>query len=329
MGEPKVSILIPVYKREKLIIDALNSAVNQTYRNIEIIVVDNKSPDDTFKVAKDFADRYSNLKVYQNEENIGPVRNWLKCLDYATGEYIKILWSDDLIAPTFIEKTLPYLVNYKEVGFVFTATKIEILDSSQSAESINYVIGSTGIYDTEVYIKSALLGISPYVPVSPGCALFRKIDVKKNLLLDIPNKIGNDFKMHAIGPDLLLFLLTAKDYPKFAFINELLSTFRGYKDSISVSSDRFFLALNYNLVKSFFVENYITDKILRKKFNTNLLLFLIRLRRNHKFKSISLQDFYLNEKKINIDYLLFMKLLLSKALRKIRRKLKKLGSFTN
>ena len=67
---PKVSILIPVYNRAKIISETLNSAVNQTYKNIEVIVVDNKSTDNTFEIVKEFAKSHSNVKVYQNEENI-------------------------------------------------------------------------------------------------------------------------------------------------------------------------------------------------------------------------------------------------------------------
>ena len=118
--DDKVSILIPTYNREKIILETLNSAVNQTYKNIEVIVVDNKSTDNSYKIIKDFAKSHPNVKVYQNDTNIGPVRNWRRCMDYATGEYAKILWSDDLIAPDFIEKTLPWLADNDDIAFVCT-----------------------------------------------------------------------------------------------------------------------------------------------------------------------------------------------------------------
>ena len=131
---PKVSILIPVYNREKLILQTLHSAVSQTYLNTEVIVVDNRSTDNTYKVIKAFSKIYPNVKVYQNNENIGPVRNWRRCLDYATGEYVKILWSDDLISSNFIQETLPSLVNYKDVAFVCTGVKIFSNDVKQERE---------------------------------------------------------------------------------------------------------------------------------------------------------------------------------------------------
>jgi glycosyltransferase involved in cell wall biosynthesis len=296
---PKVSILIPVYNREKIIIETLNSAISQTYKNIEIIVVDNKSTDRTFEIIKEFAKPYPNIKVYQNEENIGPVRNWRKCLEYATGEYAKFLWSDDLIDPTFIEKTLPFLVENEDVGFVFTGTEIFNDDTGERTKA--YFIGETGIYNTQLYIESSLLGEPFEVPVSPGNALFRKKDLEKNLLIDIPNKIGSDFKMHAIGNDALIYLLTSKDYPKFAFVNETLAFFRSHKDSITISTDSHNLNILYSIARAYFVDNYVTDEKLIKKFNARLLLKIFRHGKNMNVKK--LHDFYFNKSQFAIDYL--------------------------
>lgn len=303
---PKVSILIPVFNRAKLILETLNSAVNQSYKNTEIIVVDNKSTDGTFEIVKKFAKTHPNVKVYQNEKNIGPVRNWKKCLEYATGEYVKILWSDDLIAPTFIEKTLPYLVNYEDVGFVFTGT--EIFNDETKQRVRRYFIGNTGIYDTKKFIEGALLG-GPF-PLSPSNGIFRKKDVEKNLLMDIPNKLGVDFKMRAIGNDLLLYLLIANEYPKFAFINETLSFFRAHKDSISFSSYNADLPILYNIAKAYFVENYVPDVKLKKRFNAKLMLSFLWIGRKIGIKKI--QDFYFTEDKISIDYLFLGKLIFIK-----------------
>lgn len=307
----KVSILIPVYNREKVILETLNSAIKQTYKNVEIIVVDNKSIDNTYRIIRMFAKSYPNIRVYQNSENIGPVKNWRRCLDYATGKYIKILWSDDLIDPTFIEKTLPYLANYKDVGFVFTGT--EIFEDDTGLRVKTYFIGDTGIYETKKFIVGSLL--NGVFPVSPGNALFRKKDVEKNLLINIPNKIGTDFKMHAIGNDILIYLLTAKDYPKFAFINESLSFFRKHKGSISISSKKSDVNFLYLIAKAYFVENYIDDYDLKKKFNTKLMIFFIRKWKNININKV--QDFYFNNRKINIDYSFLVILALRKLFKKL------------
>lgn len=285
----KVSILIPVYNRANIILETLNSAVSQTIENIEVIVVDNKSTDNTYAILQDFARSHPNVKVYQNETNLGPVRNWRNCLDYSTGEYVKILWSDDLIAPDYLEKTLPFLENNENVGFVFTGSEVFYTDSGKRAEENAF--GDTGLYDTKIFIEGSLLGGS--FPVSPGCALFRKHDLDKNLLVDVPNKIGSDFKMHAIGNDVLMFLLTAKDYSQFAFINEPLSFFRAHKESITISSDKKELVFLYHIAKAYFVENYVEDKRLLKRFNAKLSIMCLK----KKFGAASMKDFYFDETK--------------------------------
>lgn len=314
MYKTLVSILIPTYNREKIILKTLNCAVNQTYKNTEIIVVDNKSTDNSYEIITEFVKLHPNVKAYQNDENIGPVRNWRRCLDYATGEYAKILWSDDLISPDFIEKTLPYLADHKDVGFVFTGTEIFNDDTGQRNKA--YFIGVTGIYDTNEYIKSSLLGRPLSVPVSPGNALFRKKDLEKNLMLDIPNKIGSDFAMHAIGNDALIYLLTAKDYPRFAFINEKLASFRAHNDSITISSDSAKLTILYHIAKAHFVENYVDDMKLRRRFNSRLFGICLKNMFMGKYGGVtSIKDFYLKGNNTSIDGVYFLGLLIRKAMK--------------
>jgi len=310
-NKAKVSILIPVYNRTKIILETLHSAIRQTYENLEVIVVDNKSTDGTFEIVKKFAQTHLNVKVYQNAKNIGPVKNWRKCLDYATGEYAKILWSDDLIAPEFIEKTLPSLTNNHDVGFVFTGTEI-FYETGQKKDA--YFIGETGIYPMKNYLSGVLIGANS--PVSPGCALFRLKDLKKNLLLNIPNKLYSDFSMHAIGNDLLIYLLTAKDYLNFAFINEKLAFFRAHKDSITVNSKGGKRVLLYDIVKAYFVENYLNDKALEKKFNVLLLLHFLKYGKNSlKLKKMS--EFYFKKKVkfFDIDIWFFLKIVFTALLK--------------
>lgn len=165
--------------------------MSQTYKNIEIIVVDNKSTDKTWEVLQRLASQDVRIKIFQNETNIGPVRNWKRCIDEANG---KILWSDDLIAPTFLEKTVAYLEN-EDVGFIFTGTEIFV-----DKKIAHAFVGNTGIYET----NNGVLFEGNY-PVSPGCAVFRLKDLKNNLLVDIPNKVNSDFAMHAIGNDIFTY----------------------------------------------------------------------------------------------------------------------------
>jgi glycosyltransferase involved in cell wall biosynthesis len=310
---PKVSILVPVYNRQNIIRETLDSAVNQTYENIEVVVVDNKSTDDTYQILLEYAAKHPCIRVYQNQENLGPARNWQKCVERATGEYVKILWSDDLIAPTFVEKSLPYLVDYKDVGFVFTGT--ELFDDETGKRKKQFFIGDTGLYDTKKFMEGCLLD-GPF-PHSPGNALFRKKDFEKNLLIDVPNKIGSDFKMHTLGTDALIYLLTAKDYPKFAFVGETLSFYRLHADSITISSNRFDRAILYDIAKAYFVENYLNDDKLKQKFNLKLFVICLMIKKRNTLGVKSLEDFYFKQVKVHLSDVFFawpiLKRLIAKA----------------
>lgn len=293
MDNPLVSILIPVYNRESFIEETVHSALNQTYKNIEIIIVDNNSTDKTWAKVKKLSNIDKRIKVFQNSKNIGPVKNWKRCIDEAKGIYGKILWSDDLISPSFLKETIPFIKN-EEVGFVFSGT--EIFENNSNKKSLRYVIGETGTYESTEYIKGILFN-NKY-PVSPGCALFRLIDLKRNLLIDIPNKVNSDFSTHAIGNDLLLFLLTASKYKKFAFINKKLSFFRAHEDSISVKSYGAKLNLHYMLAKAYFMEQYMNKELIEKfNFQINTLLLNYNLK---EFNVHNISDFYIKNTNYSI-----------------------------
>ena len=299
MNTPKVSVLIPVYNRQNLIEATVKSALDQTYQHTEIVIVDNKSTDNTWKILQALAQTDDRIKIYQNETNIGPVRNWLRCINEATAEYAKILWSDDLIAPTFLEKTIPFL-NDKKVGFVFTRAEIFKDNITEPHKIPLYRIGKTGLYPSEKYIEKSLLFEGVY-PASGACALFRLNDLKKNTLADIPNKVASDFAMHAIGNDLLMFALTAKDYPNFAFLDECLAYFRDHNDSITIASERGKIHLHYALAAAYFIENYQPNLI--KKMNTKISYLLKKYKteaKKYNFNSIS--DFYIHNKNTSLSY---------------------------
>lgn len=101
---PLISILIPAYKAEKYLEKALDSALEQTYGNIEIVVVDDGSIDETCSILKRYAGTYPRRIRYATQTNkgSGPTRNAL--LDMAEGEYITFLDADDWIEPDYIER---------------------------------------------------------------------------------------------------------------------------------------------------------------------------------------------------------------------------------
>jgi glycosyltransferase involved in cell wall biosynthesis len=288
MQKPFVSILIPTYNREKLIAESIRSALGQTYGNFEVVVVDNASTDGTWEEIQRIAAEDSRVQAFRNEANIGPVRNWIECARRARGTLCKILWSDDLIDSEYLNRTVQWLTD-TTIGFVYTSARIFTESTESSSGSVHYDHLPTGSYDARLFIEGSLLGTR--FPVSPGCFLLRTADLQKNLMADIPNAVGSDFKNHAIGNDLLLLLLTAFSYERFAVVNEPLSMFRDHPGSISTSSGIERLIIHYDMAKAYFVQRCRIGKPLCRQFNT--LLWLHRQKYGgESFGVRRIQDFY-------------------------------------
>ncbi|MBQ3502131.1 MAG: glycosyltransferase [Clostridia bacterium] len=101
----KVSVIVPVYKVEEYLDRCVESIVKQTYKNLEIILVDDGSPDNCPKMCDDWAKKDDRIKVIHKENGgLSDARN--AGLDVATGEYISFIDSDDFIHETMIEKLL-------------------------------------------------------------------------------------------------------------------------------------------------------------------------------------------------------------------------------
>ena len=104
-----VSIMIPAYNAEKTLARAIESCLAQTYRNIEVIVVDDASSDNTHRVAEQYAERDSRIRVFRHEKNLGEPSARNTALLHSRGGYIARLDADDFDSPKRIEKSVARL----------------------------------------------------------------------------------------------------------------------------------------------------------------------------------------------------------------------------
>ena len=116
---PLVSIIIPCYNSENFIAETLESAFSQSYMNIEVLVVDDGSTDNSRKILEKYSDRLTLLE-HPGRMNKGPAAAFNLALRYCQGEYIAILDSDDLFYPSKIEKQVAYLKSHFGMGIVFS-----------------------------------------------------------------------------------------------------------------------------------------------------------------------------------------------------------------
>ncbi|SNZ03689.1 Glycosyltransferase involved in cell wall bisynthesis [Persephonella hydrogeniphila] len=157
----KVSVIIPVYNGEKFISDAVRSVLNQTYENIEIVVIDDCSTDRTRDILFGDFGKLIDKKIfyYRNKENRERVYSRNKGISLSTGEYLFFLDYDDLWDKNYIQDTIPYL---KEYDIVYSFPRTFIDSSGKIIRKSNKKVSSL-----EKIIFSGLIGY-------PSASAFRK-----------------------------------------------------------------------------------------------------------------------------------------------------------
>ena len=98
------------YNNENTIKQSLDSILNQTYKNIEILVIDDFSTDTTFEILKDYSLKFKNLKIFQNNENIGLTRSLNKLINLSSGFYIARQDADDISKNNRLEYQHKYII---------------------------------------------------------------------------------------------------------------------------------------------------------------------------------------------------------------------------
>ena len=221
---PGVSIVIPTFNRAALLPRAIDSALAQTLP-AEVIVCDHGSSDDTPAIAARYAGA---IRYLRRERDEGPIVCWRDGVENASGELVHLNFDDDWSEAAFLERTVPLLRD--DVGFVYTRTRIHHSADVHTRVLLRHPPGIRPMPQLVQFLLREKL------PISPGCALFRRRDILKNLLPEVPGAHGRYGKNSGVGEDLLLFLLAALDYPCYAHVPEALANFLAHPTSITTQA---------------------------------------------------------------------------------------------
>lgn len=177
-----VSVVIPSYNHEKFISEAILSVYNQTYENLELILIDDCSSDNTFRIAEELLsstslkNRFVKIICQKNEENMGAHATLNKAISYANGTYISILNSDDYYDPTRIEKMVNVVKDYN-INFAFVFSNYFFVDETDEVltEHPLYIELQTALKDArEVYPSLSFIFLQKQVALSTGNFFFSK-----------------------------------------------------------------------------------------------------------------------------------------------------------
>ena len=216
---PAVSIVIPLYNCESHIGETIESVLAQTFKDFELVVVDDLSTDRSAAIAEAFDD--PRIRLIRNPDRQGFAGNWNRCLAMMRGTYCKLLPHDDPLEPTCLEEQVRVLEAHPDVELVHCARNI--IDPAGRILARRGPREKEGIRDGASSLKKIVRsGTNPIG--EPAAVMFRYHTMKRIGLF-------SDEDMYSIDIDYWSRLLNEGDR---YYIDKVLSSFRVWPDSASV-----------------------------------------------------------------------------------------------
>jgi glycosyltransferase involved in cell wall biosynthesis len=216
---PKVSIAIPLYNCESHIRETIESVLAQTFRDFELIVLDDQSTDRSAEIVNSFSD--SRIRYERNSERLGFFGNWNRCLEVMTGTYCKLLPHDDTLEASCIEKQVHILDEYPQIELVHCARKI--IDPAGKILTVRRPREAEGEKESSASLRRIIR--SGTNPIGEPAAVMFRCETKDRLA-------GfSNADMYSIDVEYWSRLVAeGKRY----YIDEVLCSFRVWPDSASV-----------------------------------------------------------------------------------------------
>lgn len=184
----KISIVVAVYNAEKTLKKCIESLLNQTYKNIEIILVNDCSKDNSLDICNEYSKANDNVKVISNERNSGVSDTRNNGIDNSTGEYICFVDSDDYVESNYIEVLYYYYQKYNTVpicGFVYH-------DEYNHAKPVKY--SWSGNEELVSLGEAFRLKSELYLTALWNKLFDRRLIVEKNIRFDTNISVGEDLR---------------------------------------------------------------------------------------------------------------------------------------
>ena len=221
-----ISVIVPIYNSEKYLDNTIKSIINQTYKNLEIILVDDGSTDKSYEICKKYQKKDNRIKLFhQKNKGVSSARN--KGIENSNGEYITFIDSDDLIDKRMYEKLFTAFDN--NIDYVFCDYKIKK----------NMVNNSNKILDMTIYDK--IYKSFPYDGGANWCLYRKKIIKKYNIKFRENLFFAEDLDF------LISYLIRCKKNIKY--VDEKLYYYVNNSDSITKKEDT---KLKSKITKNYF-----------------------------------------------------------------------------
>lgn len=226
--QPKVSVLMPVYNAQKYLKDTIDSILQQTFDNFELLIINDASADNSEKIIKSFTDK--RIKYYQNEKNLGISATRNKLMDLAQGEYLAIIDNDDICLPERFAKQVKFLDKNADISVVGSWTELFCKEKPRGifgiCKKIIRNLGWIWCQPANPTLDDALEGC----PVMHPSSMIRKADfVKHNLRYDAALTPAEDFD---------LWVETMMKGLRLANLQEVLFKYNLHGNNFSITTKR-------------------------------------------------------------------------------------------
>ena len=218
---PKVSIITASYNYAKYIGKTIESVINQTFSDWEMLVVDDGSKDNSVDVINEYVQKDNRVKLltHYNNENKGLVETLKSGISNAQGEYIVFLESDDYIREDYLEKKLKTFEKYTDVGFVYNDIKTFGAEQTLKRKLYFWLINHHWKTHNYPHDISEMLYLRNYVPTF-SCVMLKK-ELLSNLNWESPDKACIDLWLWA----------QISQKTKFYYIQDKITFWRLHNDS--------------------------------------------------------------------------------------------------
>jgi glycosyltransferase involved in cell wall biosynthesis len=153
--KPLVSVLMTAYNREKFIAEAIESVLASTYKNFELVIVDDCSKDSTVEIARRYEAKDVRVKVYVNEQNLGDYPNRNRAASYAKGKYLKYIDADDAIYYYGLQVVVELMERFPEAGYGLDSIR------QDDYKIAPYLLGPKDAYEAHYLKKMGLFDKAP------------------------------------------------------------------------------------------------------------------------------------------------------------------------
>jgi glycosyltransferase involved in cell wall biosynthesis len=192
--EPLTSVCIPCYNGQEFIVDTLESVLQQTFSQFEVVIVDDKSTDNTVSVVKSFRD--PRIRLIQNHSNLGMGRNWNKALSCAQGKYVKLLCQDDVVNRECLARQVEVLENPSHSNVVLAVCNRLVINGRGKAIFRRRLPFRRGIVHGQKLIRNSIRCGSNLIG-EPAVGLFRREILARTRLCDVSNPYLIDLSLWA------------------------------------------------------------------------------------------------------------------------------------